>query len=250
MKSLQDYLLEAESEHNNPTVGDNVALNLKEDTLVETYVVELKNGDVVLAADQRMLDILESFGYELEEEVEEGVSTDYSLPMEDGTGGQMFGNFLEEENEQHPMEPAILHRIMMQHPSLLAQYGPAAVMDAVRDECEFIGDVDEIGSSDISAAVQSVIRNLGGEQKQSEMDEAKYQGREVTLNKPMQGDVKKSKVYVKDPKTGNVKKVNFGDPNMRIKKSNPARRKSFRARHNCANPGPKTSARYWSCRAW
>ena len=80
--------------------------------------------------------------------------------------------------------------------------------------------------------------------------EAKYQGREVPLNKPMQGDVKKFKVYVKDPKTGNVKKVNFGDPNMRIKKSNPARRKSFRARHNCANPGPKTKARYWSCRKW
>ena len=54
----------------------------------------------------------------------------------------------------------------------------------------------------------------------------------------------------KDPKTGNTKKVNFGDPNMRIKKSNPKRRKSFRARHNCDNPGPKTKARYWSCRKW
>ena len=82
------------------------------------------------------------------------------------------------------------------------------------------------------------------------IEEAEYQGRKVTLNKPMKGDVKKSKVYVRDPKTGNVKKVNFGDPNMRIKKSNPARRKSFRARHNCDNPGPKTKARYWSCKAW
>jgi len=82
------------------------------------------------------------------------------------------------------------------------------------------------------------------------LEEAEYQGRKVTLNKPMKGDVKKSKVYVKDPKTGNVKKVNFGDPNMKIKKSNPARRKSFRARHNCKNPGPKTKARYWSCKAW
>lgn len=84
----------------------------------------------------------------------------------------------------------------------------------------------------------------------SVIQEAKYQGRTVTLNKPMKGDVKKFKVYVKDPKTGNVKKVNFGDPNMRIKKSNPARRKSFRARHNCDNPGPKTKARFWSCRKW
>ena len=82
------------------------------------------------------------------------------------------------------------------------------------------------------------------------LEEAEYRGRKVTLNKPMRGDVKKFKVYVKDPKTGNVKKVNFGDPNMRIRKSNPKARKSFRARHNCDNPGPKTKARYWSCRKW
>ena len=88
------------------------------------------------------------------------------------------------------------------------------------------------------------------ETQDDDMDEAKYQGREVPLGKPMKGDVKKSKVYVRDPSTGNIKKVNFGDPNMRIKKSIPGRRKSFRARHNCANPGPRTKARYWSCRAW
>jgi hypothetical protein len=81
------------------------------------------------------------------------------------------------------------------------------------------------------------------------LTEAEYQGRDVKLGKPMQGDVKKFKVYVKNPK-GNVVKVNFGDPNMRIKKSNPARRRSFRARHNCDNPGPRHKARYWSCRKW
>jgi len=85
--------------------------------------------------------------------------------------------------------------------------------------------------------------------KEQDMSEAEYQGRKVALGKPMQGDVKKSKVYVKNPQ-GNVVKVNFGDPNMTIKKSNPARRRSFRARHNCDNPGPRTKARYWSCRAW
>jgi hypothetical protein len=79
--------------------------------------------------------------------------------------------------------------------------------------------------------------------------EAEYQGRKVPLGKPMQGDVKKSKVYVKKP-NGKVVKVNFGDKNMRIKKSNPGRRKNFRARHNCDNPGPRWKARYWSCRAW
>ena len=81
------------------------------------------------------------------------------------------------------------------------------------------------------------------------LDEAEYQGRKVPLGKPMAGDVKKSKVYVKSP-NGNVVKVNFGDKKMKIKKSNPARRKSFRARHNCENPGPRHKARYWSCRAW
>jgi len=82
------------------------------------------------------------------------------------------------------------------------------------------------------------------------LEEATYHGRKVPLGKPMRGDVKKSKVFVRDPKTGNVKKVNFGDPNMRIKKSNPKRRKSFRARHHCENPGPRTKAKFWSCRAW
>ena len=89
-----------------------------------------------------------------------------------------------------------------------------------------------------------------------DLNEAKYKGRTVTLNKPMQGDVKKFKVFVKNEK-GNVIKVNFGFGGtsakgkvMRIKKSNPERRKNFRARHNCDNPGPKTKARYWSCRAW
>ena len=89
------------------------------------------------------------------------------------------------------------------------------------------------------------------------MDEAEYRGRKVKLGKPMAGDVKKFKVYVKDPKTGNVKKVNFGHggssvkgKSMRIRKNNPKARRSFRARHNCDNPGPRTKARYWSCRKW
>ena len=81
--------------------------------------------------------------------------------------------------------------------------------------------------------------------------EAEYHGKTVSLGKPFYtpDGPKKRSVYVKNAK-GNVVKVNFGDPNMKIKKSNPKRRKSFRARHNCANPGPRTSARYWSCRAW
>jgi hypothetical protein len=98
------------------------------------------------------------------------------------------------------------------------------------------------------------LRNM-----KEEITEAEYQGRKVKLNKPMDGDVKKFKVYVKNPK-GNVVKVNFGhggtsakkagEKTMRIKKDNPERRASFRARHNCDNPGPRHKARYWSCKAW
>ena len=80
---------------------------------------------------------------------------------------------------------------------------------------------------------------------------SEYQGRKVTLNKPFRtpNGPKKFSVYVKNDK-GNVVKVNFGDPNMEIKKDIPARRKSFRARMRCDNPGPKYKARYWSCKAW
>jgi len=80
---------------------------------------------------------------------------------------------------------------------------------------------------------------------------SEYQGRKVTLNKPFRtpDGPKKSAVYVKNDK-GKVVIVRFGDPNMRIKKNIPGRRKNFRARHNCDNPGPKWKSRYWSCRAW
>jgi hypothetical protein len=88
------------------------------------------------------------------------------------------------------------------------------------------------------------------------LNEAEYQGRKVKLGKIMQGDIKKFKVYVKNDK-GKVVKVNFGfggksakGKRMVIKKNNPKRRKSFRARHNCENPGPRWKPRYWACRTW
>jgi hypothetical protein len=107
-------------------------------------------------------------------------------------------------------------------------------------------DPNRVGRYLISVEkAQELLNNI----KEQGVAEAEYQGRKVPLGKPMAGDVKKSKVYVKNPQ-GNVVKVNFGDKKMRIKKSNPGRRKSFRARHNCSNPGPRHKARYWSCRAW
>ena len=100
---------------------------------------------------------------------------------------------------------------------------------------------------------------LAYSEDENDLFEAEYQGRKVKLNKPMRGDVKKFKVYVNNDK-GNVIKVNFGhggtsakskgEKTMKIRKSNPKARNSFRARLNCKNPGPKTKARYWSCKAW
>jgi hypothetical protein len=98
----------------------------------------------------------------------------------------------------------------------------------------------------------AAIINESIDEESNTLNEAEYRGRKVQLGKPMRGDVKKFKVFVKDPKTGNVKKVNFGDPNMEIRRDNPKARKSFRARHGCGTgrASDRTKAAYWSCRMW
>ena len=112
-----------------------------------------------------------------------------------------------------------------------------------------VNEADVVESYDLWAEDGSFGYTMTG------LIEAEYQGRKVKLGKPMQGDVKKFKVYVKNP-AGNVVKVNFGQGGdakggtMRIRKSNPKARKAFRARHNCDSPGPRHKARYWSCRKW
>ncbi len=122
-------------------------------------------------------------------------------------------------------------------------------INIIRNEAEEIQEYDVINEQDIKELVEYL------KTYKPDVNEAEYQGRKVKLGKPMRGDTKKFKVYVKNPK-GNVVKVNFGhkgkggEKTMRIKKSDPARRKAFRARHNCDNPGPRHKARYWSCRAW
>jgi hypothetical protein len=354
MKNFRDYLSESEQAAENPVTGHVFAVNIREECLVESVVLEHAEDGIVIAADEKMLKIFESYGISLEdtcmecgvaesdcgcneaEHVDEiapvigavarmavpaaigaAMSSDDNAneardPGEYDTEGDMAKNELHtiiraarkltgmldnddnmpewtqkkinkaadyvdtaadyissqkergvmEQHEDSPVARAVLHRIMMAHPSVLATHGPERVMSAVDELADRvnIGPDDEIGTSDVSGWVRDVIRMLAelpdesmsdvdrlGEQ---DMSEAEYQGRKVQLGKPTRGDVKKFKVYVKDPKTGNVKKVNFGDPNMKIKKSNPARRKSFRARHNCDNPGPRTKARYWSCRKW
>ena len=122
-------------------------------------------------------------------------------------------------------------------------------LNIIRNEAEEVQEYDVVNEQDIKELIEYL------KHYKPDVNEAEYQGRKVKLGKPTRGDVKKFKVYVKNPQ-GNVVKVNFGhkgkggEKTMKIKKSNPARRKSFRARHNCDNPGPRHKARYWSCRAW
>lgn len=119
--------------------------------------------------------------------------------------------------------------------------------------CEFLGS--ELSEEELCDAYE-VLEKHGhkhdiyeSERENDQLSEAEYQGRNVELGKVMRGDVKKFKVYVKNPE-GRVVKVNFGQKGMKIKKNNPERRKSFRARHNCDDPGPRHKARYWACKSW
>tara|TARA_Y100000994_G_C15359870_1_gene304333 strand:- start:26 stop:442 length:417 start_codon:yes stop_codon:yes gene_type:complete len=126
-------------------------------------------------------------------------------------------------------------------------------INIIRNESEEIEEYDVVNEQDVSELIEFL------KHYKPEVNEAEYQGRKVKLGKPTRGDVKKFKVYVKNPK-GNVVKVNFGhggssakkagQKTMQIQKDIPSRRKAFRARHNCDNPGPRHKARYWSCRAW
>jgi hypothetical protein len=143
-------------------------------------------------------------------------------------------------------------------------YGNNMIINEILNEDPQVGDsidlelgdtlietvIDEITEDGIVVRVDETALIIMID-KRRQIDEAKYQGRTVSLGKPFMNTDGKSKrsVYVKNPK-GNVVKVNFGQKGVKIKKNNPARRKSFRARHNCANPGPRHRARYWSCRFW
>jgi len=145
-------------------------------------------------------------------------------------------------------------------------------MDLIHFIQIYLEESDDINESKKDMNIESIIRKVlveefmndeflyediyGSVEEVNLLQEAEYQGRKVQLGKIMQGDIKKFKVYVKNDK-GKVVKVNFGfggksakGKRMVIKKNNPERRRSFRARHNCDNPGPRWKPRYWACRTW
>jgi hypothetical protein len=363
--------MEENHESEDIKLHDSFDLELNENFVIETGVVGFtEDGGVILHLDEDALEFLGFHGILNEsEQFDEYMKLGGGGDAAEG-GTRVMGEGIENWG---PVGNAVANRIMRQHPDALGKYGLDAVMDAIEDVDSYVGDVEEIGSSDVSIWVRDVLDSLSrnserqqskddgwdpniddrdqidelsaikrlahGEQevdeglgkmllggaaliaaiagvnkyeanqmmkndpqlaklahfrevaqqkgddskvqelddriKQTldhlnitgdevrdqsgnpvdpqyesvEMDEAEYHGRKVPLGKPMQGDVKKSKVYVRKP-NGKVVKVNFGDKNMRIKKNSPGHRKSFRARHHCENPGPRWKARYWSCRAW
>jgi hypothetical protein len=193
MKTLREYIEQVEESYADPAIGDYFDLEIaRDETLLETYVVDVVEDGIVIEADDTMIQILRQVGY-----LAEGVN----LPPAQDSTSPINGR-----------------------------------KDALRRRKKDAREFNFETSADTDLC-------------EDDLAEAEYRGRKVPLGKKMAGDVKKSKVYVRKP-NGNVVKVEFGDPNMRIKKSNPKRRKSFRARHNCDNPGPRWKARYWSCRAW
>jgi hypothetical protein len=223
MKRLADYLVESEQWMSAPAEGDDFAIELEDGTLVETYIIEVAEDCILLDSTEEINAALAEWA--TLEDTDEG---DSGVIMETMGYGSLVGEG-QMKRQMHDDSERM----------------------SLEDFKELYGDEDWI---------EEFWRETNDEPEKSDMDEAEYRGRKVALGKPMAGDVKKFKVYVKDPKTGNVKKVNFGhggksarragQKTMRIRKSNPKARKSFRARHNCANPGPRTKARYWSCRKW
>jgi len=350
LEDIEEEVTEAETVNHDDVESFKAKVASSDDPFDMVYdAINGKHGEEIRVAIQDMYDdVVNDSGYRLHpdddfetiiDRVIDHLESDYEV-------NEAYGD----REEAHPVSSAIYRRIVNSHPELFEKFTVREISDACNDYAHGFGDVEEIGSSDVSIWTKEVIDDLlsrnkeldeikklalgheevdeglgkallggaaliaaitginkyqadqlmktepqlvklaqmrqeaekrGDEYEVQSLDdriektldhirvtgrpvmgpdgkpvvpgepigEAEYQGRKVPLNKPMQGDVKKSKVYVKKP-NGKVVKVNFGDKNMKIKKSNPERRKSFRARHNCDNPGPKWKARYWSCRAW
>lgn len=158
---------------------------------------------------------------------------------------QNLKNIQEACNELLKMDKDEVNKIL--------ENGHAWAIDHISTSCDDIEEVYHFLDSNIDEGYDG--DNEGGYEDEYgnvedvNLNESKYKGKEVELNKPTRGDVKKFKVYVKNSK-GNVIKVNFGDPNMEIKRDDPERRKSFRARHKCSDAKDRTTPKYWSCKMW
>jgi hypothetical protein len=239
MRDLLSKLDAIEKQPELPEVGDAFGISLSEDFEIATEIVGFTADGIVVQLDDQAQSILESQGvkfYEgyIVEEKQKGVDgkvcwKGYRRMGTKMKGGKRVDNCVKVKED--------VEESGLQYYTGKKKYG--------KDGMAALAKAGKEGASE-----EELGRIKDKYKKEdSDIEEAEYQGRNVPLGKKMPGDVKKYKVYVRKP-NGNVVKVNFGDKKMRIKKSNPARRKSFRARHNCKNPGPRWKARYWSCRNW
>jgi len=258
MRSLLDIINEMSEEEGLVEAQDSFNIELGEDLIIETGVVDINEDGILVEGDEETLALLEQHGVMLEE-------TDWSNYDEPTVDRIKKGKTKPVDRTDYNVPPA-MRKDTKGKPGYELRKDKLKAMGAIKeDDIEESGLQAYLGNKKYGKEGMDALRKAGrdGASKEKmaklrakydkldevEMDEAKYQGREVPLGKPMAGDVKKKKVYVRKP-NGKVVKVNFGDKKMRIKKSNPGRRKNFRARHNCDNPGPRWKARYWSCRAW
>jgi hypothetical protein len=251
-------------------IGDAFGISFSEDFEIGTEIVGFLEDGIVVELDDAALEMLtneglEFFEGELVEDKQKGVDgkacwKGYKRMGTKQKGGKTVDNCVKME-DHGPEDPnAAVNYGEYDREGDMAKDDLRTIDDAAEELYSILRADDNLPEwvqSKITKAMDYIdtardymkAQNYEEGMAEGDVDEAKYQGREVPLGKKMAGDVKKSKVYVRKP-NGNIVKVNFGDKKMRIKKSNPARRKSFRARHNCANPGPRHKARYWSCRSW
>ncbi len=249
-------------------IGDDFGISFSEDFEIATEITDILEDGIVIDLDDIALDMLAKEGLVfldgevIREEKQKGVDgkacwKGYKRMGTKQKGGKTVDNCvkMEDHGPEDPKDPVNYGEYDregdMAKDDLRTINSAAKELYAILDADE---NLPEWVQAKITKAVDYIdtVRDYMKANKYAEdidMDEAKYRGKEVPLGKKLPGDVKKSKVYVRKP-NGNIVKVNFGDKKMRIKKSNPKRRKSFRARHNCKNPGPRWKARYWSCRSW
>jgi hypothetical protein len=278
---FRKYILETQRAMEAPVTGDDFDFQINETLSIECEIVEHSDNTFVIGLDEKAWDLLKEAELVSEAEtcMECGMGTmyklgeskmrcdecGYTMTMEAASirlhraresgidvernnigDGYYIGHEVHDDGDSKKVTYSLYH---LENPEGLTNI----LADAFREigylnVSPYRANPEEI----FAAAAQLKIKDQMNKKIQSSesVTEAEYQGRSVTLGKPSAGDVKKYKVYVRDPKTGNIKKVNFGDKKMSIKRDNPARRKNFRARHNCAQKKDRTTAGYWSCRMW
>lgn len=252
--------MEDDCNENYIQLHDSFGIELSENFVIETGVVGFTEDGIIIHLDEDAMEFLDFNGVLLESEdldeymklggggdaaeggtrvSEDEVEFDYEGADDDAEKAEIFAAIVESND---PFDK--IYEI------LSGDYGEdwRAPLQELYDSTakDYYYEPADEHEKIIEQMVSDIKEDYG---EKYDLDEAEYHGRKVPLGKKMQGDVKKSKVYVRKP-NGKIVKVNFGDKTMRIKKSNPARRKSYRARHHCDNPGPRWKANYWSCRSW